>query len=64
MVLYGRFDIQASADAKHPLLSDALVQLSSFRTGVLRLSARELQEEIDAANREMAQYLNQKNRTK
>ena len=44
--------------------SDALVQLSSFRSGVLRMSARELREEIDAANREMAQYLNQKNRTK
>ena len=44
--------------------SDALVQLSSFRTGVLRMSARELREEIDAANRDMEQYLNQKSRTK
>ena len=44
--------------------SDALVQLSSFRTGVLRMSARELREEIDAANRDMAQYLKQKSRTK
>ena len=44
--------------------SDALVQLSSFRTGVLRMSARELREEIDAANRDMEQYLKQKNRTK
>ena len=44
--------------------SDALVQLSSFRTGVLRMSARELREEIDAANRDMEQYLKQKSRTK
>ena len=44
--------------------SDALVQLSSFRTGVLRMSARELREEIDAASRDMAQYLKQKSRTK
>ena len=44
--------------------SDNLVQLSSFRTGVLRMSARELREEIEAANREMAPYLQQKNRTK
>ena len=44
--------------------SDALVQLSSFRTGVLRMSARELREEIDAANRDIAQYLKQKSRTK
>ena len=44
--------------------SDNLVQLSSFRTGVLRMSARELREEIDLANREMQQYLNSRNRTK
>ena len=44
--------------------SDNLVQLSSFRTGVLRMSARELREEIEAANREMAPFLQQKNRTK
>jgi len=37
--------------------SDSLVQLSSFRTGVLRMSARELKEEIDLANRDMKQYL-------
>ena len=43
--------------------SDALVQLSSFRTGVLRMSSRELLEEIKLADREMAQYLNQKSRT-
>ena len=36
--------------------SDALVQLSSFRSGVLRMSARELREEIDRAAKEMKQF--------
>ena len=36
--------------------SDALVQLSSFRSGVLRMSARELREEIDTARREMGKH--------
>ncbi len=36
--------------------SDALVQLSSLRSGVLRLSARELQAEVDAAQTEMKQF--------
>jgi predicted RNA-binding protein with PIN domain len=36
--------------------SDALVQLSSLRSGVLRLSARELKAEVDAAQEEMKQY--------
>ena len=36
--------------------SDALVQLSSFRTGVLRMSARELQEEVAIAQKEMAKH--------
>ena len=36
--------------------SDALVQLGSLRSGVLRMSARELKEEVDAAVKEMAQY--------
>ncbi len=36
--------------------SDALVQLSSLRSGVLRLSARELELEVDAAQAEMKQY--------
>ena len=40
--------------------SDALVQLSSFRTGVLRMSARELKEELELAGREMQQHF-QKN---
>jgi hypothetical protein len=31
---------------------------------VLRMSSRELLEEIESANREMAGYLQQKNRTK
>ena len=33
--------------------SDSLVQLASLRGGVLRMSARELREELEAANREM-----------
>lgn len=33
--------------------SDALVQLSSFRSGVLRMSAREFQQEVQAALEEM-----------
>ena len=40
--------------------SDSLVQLSSFRTGVLRMSARELREELDMANREMQQHFQKK----
>ena len=36
--------------------SDALVQLSSFRSGVLRMSARELKEEVDIAKKEMKQH--------
>ena len=36
--------------------SDALVQLSSIRSGVLRVSARELKEEVDAAAKDMQQY--------
>ena len=44
--------------------NDGLVQLASFRTGVLRMSARELRSEIDSAAKEMTQYLATKNRTK
>ena len=36
--------------------SDALVQLSSLRSGVLRMSARELREEIAIAQKEMRQH--------
>ena len=36
--------------------SDGLVQLSSFRSGVLRMSARELQDEVENAHREMGNY--------
>jgi len=36
--------------------NDGLVQLSSFRTGVLRMSARELREEIETAAKEMKQH--------
>lgn len=37
--------------------SDALIQLSSFRSGVLRMSARELVGELDRAHGEMRQFL-------
>ena len=37
--------------------SDSLVQLSSFRTGVLRMSARELREELELASKEMQPFL-------
>ena len=37
--------------------SDSLVQLSSLRSGVLRMSARELLLEIEAAHEEMKQHL-------
>ena len=36
--------------------SDALVQLSSLRSGVLRVSARELLEEVQTANDDMRKY--------
>ncbi len=36
--------------------SDNLVQLSSFRSGVLRMSARELQEEVRMAQKEMGKH--------
>ena len=36
--------------------SDSLVQLSSLRSGVLRMSARELREEIELAGKEMEQF--------
>ena len=36
--------------------SDALVQLSSFRSGVLRMSARELREEVETARKEMGKH--------
>ncbi|MBQ9148503.1 MAG: TetM/TetW/TetO/TetS family tetracycline resistance ribosomal protection protein [Oscillospiraceae bacterium] len=37
--------------------SDNLVQISSFRSGVLRMSARELLEEVQLAEKEMQQFL-------
>ena len=40
--------------------SDSLVQLSSFRTGVLRMSARELREELEIASRDMQQHFQKK----
>ena len=36
--------------------SDALVQISSLRSGVLRMSARELQLEVEAAHKEMEKH--------
>ena len=36
--------------------SDSLVQLSAFGSGVLRMSARELREEVDAARKEMGKH--------
>ena len=36
--------------------SDSLVQLSSFRSGVLRMSARELRAEVDTARQEMGKH--------
>ena len=36
--------------------SDALVQISSLRSGVLRMSARELQEEVALAHKEMKKH--------
>ena len=36
--------------------SDALVQLSSFHSGVLRMSARELKLEVEAARKEMQNH--------
>ncbi len=41
--------------------SDNLVQLSSFRTGVLRVSARELRNEIELAREQMRQHFSKKN---
>ena len=38
--------------------SDALVQISSFRSGVLRMSARELRETVQEAQKEMKQFSN------
>ncbi len=37
--------------------SDNLVQLSIFRSGALRMSARELREEVENAHREMGKFL-------
>ena len=37
--------------------SDSLIQLSSFRSGVLRISARELEQEVARARKEMDKFL-------
>ena len=44
-------------DAVRVATSDALVQLSSLRSGVLRVSARELWEELQRTREEMEKYL-------
>ena len=36
--------------------SDGLVQLSSMRSGILRMSARELEEEVAMTRKEMAKH--------
>ena len=36
--------------------SDSLVQLSSFRSGVLRMSARELREEVETVRKDMGKH--------
>ena len=37
--------------------SDALVQLSAFRSGVLRMSSRELGEEVRRAREQMKKFV-------
>jgi predicted RNA-binding protein with PIN domain len=36
--------------------SDSLIQISSLRSGVLRMSARELRDTVEQAKKEMQQY--------
>ena len=43
-------------DAVRVATSDALVQLSSLRSGVLRMSARELEEEVQRIREEMRKH--------
>ena len=38
--------------------SDGLVQIASLRSGVLRMSARELKEEVETAQKEMRKHYN------
>lgn len=44
-------------DAVWVASSDSLIQLSSFRSGVLRISARELEQEVARARKEMGKFL-------
>lgn len=44
-------------DAVWVASSDSLIQLSSFRSGVLRISARELEQEVARARKEMDKFL-------
>lgn len=41
--------------------SDSLIQLAAVRSGVLRMSARELRQEVEAANGELADFLKKLN---
>lgn len=50
-----------SSYAVYVASSDALVQLSSFRSGVLRMSARELEAEVEGARKEMERHFTAKN---
>ncbi len=45
-----------SNDSVRVATSDALIQISAFRSGVLRMSARELREEVEQARKEMKAY--------
>ena len=45
-----------SNDTVRVASSDSLIQISSFRSGVLRMSARELKEEVEFARKEMRKH--------
>ena len=51
-------------DRVHVVTSDALIQLSALRKGVLRMSAREFEEEMTAVNRAIGDVLAKQERTK
>lgn len=51
-----------SSYAVYVASSDSLVQLSSFRSGVLRMSARELFEEVERVRKEMKVYFSVQDR--
>ena len=49
-------------DRVYVATSDSLVQLSALRSGVLRMSARELREEVESAQGEIRLLLEELNR--